>query len=247
MIATGGKTIYGAKIGMLLLESRFPRVRGDGGNARTWPFPMLYEVVPKATPSRVVRDDPRELLPEFLAAARRLVAMGADGITTNCGFLVLLQNELANACDVPVASSSLLQVPWVQSLLPSSKKVGILTISEGTLTHAHLRAAGVAEDTPIGGTEHGEEFYRVIINDEDRLDVPRAAEDILRAGRALCEAHPNIGAIVLECTNMGPYTSHLSAALGIPVYDFYSFVSWFHTGLSPRRFVSAVIADPSST
>lgn len=42
--AHGGKAVQGASVGMLLLETRFPRIPGDGGNAATWPFPMLYRV-----------------------------------------------------------------------------------------------------------------------------------------------------------------------------------------------------------
>jgi Asp/Glu/hydantoin racemase len=49
-------------------------------------------------------------------------------------------------------------------------------------------------------------------------------------------AHPEVGAIVLECTNMPPYAAALRAALGMPVYDIYSMITWFHTGLRPRRF-----------
>ncbi|MEM7250423.1 MAG: aspartate/glutamate racemase family protein [Pseudomonadota bacterium] len=235
-VAKGGKTIAGARIGMLLLESQFPRIVGDGGNARTWPFPMLYEVVTGANPRNVVLEDARALLPLFSEAAKRLVARGADGITTNCGFLVLLQDALADACGAPVAASSLLQVPWVQPLLPPTQRVGVITISERTLTPAHLTAAGAPLDTPIVGTESGDTFYRVIVNDELSLDVDKARDDIIRAGQSLCDAHPDVGAIVLECTNMSPYSRALSVAVERPVYDFYSFVSWFHTGLSPRRF-----------
>ena len=54
VIATGGKAIYGAPLGILMLEARFPRIPGDMGNAATWPFPVLYRVVQGATPERVV-------------------------------------------------------------------------------------------------------------------------------------------------------------------------------------------------
>jgi hypothetical protein len=37
-VAYGGKAIYGARVGILMLEARFPRIPGDMGNAETWPF-----------------------------------------------------------------------------------------------------------------------------------------------------------------------------------------------------------------
>src|SRR6202012_1617413 len=94
-IATGGKAIYGAPLGILMLEARFPRIPGDMGNATTWPFPVLYRVVKGASPERVVLHEAAGLLPQFLRAAAELVAEGAEAITTNCGFLSLFQQELA--------------------------------------------------------------------------------------------------------------------------------------------------------
>jgi Asp/Glu/hydantoin racemase len=236
-LARGGKSVYGAPLGILMLEARFPRIPGDMGNALTWPFPVLYRVVRGATPERVVLQGARGLLPDFLAAAEELVALGAEAITTNCGFLSLFQTELAAAVKVPVATSSLMQVPWVQATLPPGRRVGVLTVSKGSLTPAHLAAAGVPADTPIVGTEGGREFFRVLIKAEaSDMDVAAAEQDILEAGRSLLAAHPEVGAVVLECTNMPPYAAALQETLGLPVYDIYSMIAWFHAGLRPRRF-----------
>jgi hypothetical protein len=236
-IAKGGKAVYGAPLGILMLEARFPRIPGDMGNATTWPFPVLYHVVRGASPERVVLQGARGLLPDFVAAAKDLVNLGAEAITTNCGFLALFQKELAEAVKVPVATSSLMQVPWVQATLPPGKRVGVVTVSGATLTPAHLEGAGVPLDTPIVGTESGKEFFRVIIKGKkDDLDIAQAEADIVDAGRRLVADNADIGAIVFECTNMPPYAAALREAVGLPVYDVYSMISWFHAGLRPRRF-----------
>ena len=235
-VARGGKAVYGASVGILLLESRFPRIPGDGGNAETWPFPMLYRVVGGATPDKVVRDREGGIVEDFAAAARELVAIGADGITTNCGFLVLYQDRLAQACGVPVAASSLLQVPWVERLLPPGRRVGVVTVEAGSLTPRHLECAGARPDTPVEGTEGCAEFTRVLLGDELELDVDSAREEVIAAARRLVERNRDIGAIVLECTNMPPYAAEVSRAVGLPVYDFYSFICWFQAGLRPRSF-----------
>ena len=235
-IAHGGKAVYGARLGILMLEARFPRIPGDMGNAETWPFPVLYRVVKGASPRRVVQEKAAGLLDAFIAAARELVEIGADGITTNCGFLSLYQRELAAAVGVPVATSSLMQAPAIESLLPPGQRVGILTVSAASLSEAHLTAAGVRPGTPIAGTDGGREFTRVLLGNETRLDVAAAEADILAAGEALAGAHDDLGAILLECTNMAPYAATLRAHLGLPVYDIYSFVTWFHAGLKPRDF-----------
>ena len=227
----------GARLGILMLDTRFPRIPGDIGNATTWPFPVLYRVVPGASAEKVVLDGGRGLLPAFIAAAQDLVRMGAEAITTSCGFLVLFQQELAAAVGVPVATSALLQVPWVQATLPPGRRVGVLTVSRTALTPAHLAAAGVPADIPIAGTEDGQEFFRVMVRgDKDDLDVALARQDILDAGRDLIQRHPEVGAIVLECTNMPPYAAALQAATGRPVHDIHTLVRWLHQGLRPRTF-----------
>jgi Asp/Glu/hydantoin racemase len=236
-IALGGKAIYGAPLGILMLEAKFPRIPGDMGNAATWPFPVLYRVVRGASPERVVLNGASGLLESFLEAAADLVSLGAEAITTNCGFLSLFQRELAAHVRVPVATSALMQVPWVQSLLPPGEQVGVITVSAASLTHRHLDAVGVPRDTPIVGTEDGREFFRVLIRGESQnMDITLATEDILNAGRALKRQHPNLGAVVLECTNMPPYAKALREELGVPIFDIYSLVTWFHAGVRPRQF-----------
>ncbi len=236
MIAQGGKSIYGASVGILMLDARFPRIPGDMGNATTWSFPVLYRIVRDASPDLVVRRGAEGMLSAFVDAARDLVRDGADGITTNCGFLSLFQQELSEAVSVPVVTSSLMQVEMVNRTLPAGKRAGVLTISASTLTDDHLRKAQVPEGTPIGTTEGGQEFTRAILGNEEALDVEKARADNVEAALRLQKNHPELGAIVLECTNMCPYAADIQSATGLPVFSIVSFVTWFQSGLLPPRF-----------
>jgi hypothetical protein len=235
-IAHGGKALYGARVGILMLETRFPRIPGDMGNALTWPFAVLYKVVPGATPDRVVRHKSAGLTDAFRDAAAELVRLGADGITTTCGFLSLYQREIAAHVGVPVATSSLMQIPLIERVLPPGRRVGVLTVSAASLSAEHLGAAGADPATPVVGTDGGAEFTRVLLGDEDRLDAAAAERDILEAGDRLVARYPATGAVLLECTNMVPYARALSEHLRLPVFSIYSFVCWFQAGLAPRNF-----------
>ncbi len=231
--ARGGKALYGAPVGILMLEARFARIPGDVGNALSFPFPVLYAVVPEASPDRVVRRRAEGLFDSFVAEGRRLVRQGAEGIVTNCGFLALYQRELAEALGVPVASSSLLQVPFVERLLPPGRRVGILTIAAGHLSGEHLAAAGVAADTPVAGTPPDGHFVRAILDDGPELDPGRCEAEIVEAAEGLVRHSPEIGALVLECTNMCPYSRAVRRRLGLPVFDMLSLIVWFQQGLRP--------------
>jgi Asp/Glu/hydantoin racemase len=236
----GGKTVYGATLGILMLETRFPRVPGDIGHASTWPFPVQYRVVRTATPERVVLGDPELLFDRFVEAGRDLVGSGCDGIATNCGFLVPFQDRMAAALGVPVASSSLMQVPMVARMLPAGQQVGIVTISAATLGPHHLQAAGIASGTPVVGTDPAGEFATRILSDADVMDAARARDDVVDAARRLVAENAAVGAIVLECTNMVPFAADIRRATGLPVFSIYTYLMWFQAALLPQRFPSEI-------
>lgn len=238
MTTYGGKTVYGASVGILMLNTRFPRIPGDIGNAGTWPFPVQYKVISAATPDNVVRGDATPLLGAFIDAGRELVDLGCDGIATNCGFLVPFQTEISRALGVPVASSSLLQAALIHQTLPADQQLGILTISSETLTTAHLDAAGIPHNTPVGGTGANSHFTTQVLGDAAVIDFDQARADNVTAAQRLVDAHPDIGAILLECTNMVPYAADIRRATGRPVFSIYTYVLWFQSGLLPRRFPS---------
>lgn len=202
-------------LGILMLETRFPRPLGDIGHPGTFAragIPVRYAVVRGASPRRVVRQADRTLLPAFIEAAHALVADGAAMISTGCGFLAAYQAELVSQLPVPVVTSSLLQC----ARLP---RPGIVTIDAASLTPAILQAAGVPPSTPVLGVAPDCEFQRRILHDEPQLDTAEARRNVVDAARALVAAHPDVASIVLECTNMPPYRAAVEAATGRPVSD----------------------------
>jgi Asp/Glu/hydantoin racemase len=238
----GGFNQYGFTVGILMLDTRFPRIPGDMGNAATFPFPVRYLRVPGADPDRVVRRGARDLLPAFIEGARALEREGVGAISTNCGFLARFQSELAAAVAVPVFTSSLLLVPLVHRMLAPGRRVGILTVDAGSLTRDHLAAAGITPAIPlaVAGLETEKEFTRVLLGDELVLDVDAARAEHVRVAQRLVTEHPDVGAIVLECTNMPPYAADVQRATGRPVFDIVSLVTMVHTTL-----VSAIGPHPA--
>lgn len=208
-------------LGVLMLKTAFPRLPGDVGNPATWSCKTLHKVVEPASVASVVKSGPLPLplVVAFIEAGLALVAEGATLITTSCGFLVTAQRALQEALPVPVVTSSLLQVADVQATLPPGRRCGVLTFDARRLGAPHLTAAGAPADTPVVGLEAGGELYRVISGDHPILDERAAEADVLAAGRALQAACPDLGAVVLECTNLPPYRAALADALGLPVHD----------------------------
>ena len=110
-IVSGGKTLYGARVGILMLETRFPRIPGDMGNAETWPFPVLYKVVPGASPRRVVCEKAEGLLDEFLAAAERDILAAGDRLVASHDGIGAVLLECTNMVPYARALSQRLRLP----------------------------------------------------------------------------------------------------------------------------------------
>ncbi|HET7341613.1 MAG TPA: aspartate/glutamate racemase family protein [Methylomirabilota bacterium] len=233
----GGFNQYGFTVGILMLDTRFPRIPGDMGNAATFPFPVRYQRVTGASPDLVVRRGAAGLLPAFVEGARALEREGVGAITTNCGFLVTYQRQLAAAVSVPVFTSSLLLVPLVHRMLAPGRRVGIMTVNGATLGPDLLAAAGVGADVPVAvaGLEGEKEFTRVLLGDEMELDVDLAREEHVRVARRLLAEHPDVGAIVLECTNMPPYAADIQRETGVVVFDITTLVRMAHDALASGR------------
>ena len=230
------KTYYGVSVGILMVNSSFQRYIGDIGNAMTWSFPVQYKIVHDAVPSKMTDLHNASLLDPFKRAADELIAAGVDGITTTCGFLSIYQRELADHCAVPVATSSLLQVPMVERILPTGKRVGIMTYNGDVLNGPYLDAVGIAQDTPVAGIPQDSNFVRWIKEGDTSVTYETLKSEVVETARRFVASHPQIGAIVLECTNMPPYAAALQRAVGLPVYDIYSMITYFHAGLRPRDF-----------
>ena len=211
-------------LGVLMLDTRFTRFVGDIGNPESYKQPVLFEVVRGATVDKVVPAKAPPLIEDFVAAGERLIARGADAITTGCGFLVLNQAELAARLAVPVATSALLLIPTLTRLLPSGKRLGVLTFSARDLTPAHFIAAGAPPDTPVEGVTQDGVFQRAIYEQPTNDSIAAREAEVVAAARRLIARHNDIGAILFECTNFPPHRAAVEAATGLPVYDVFTLI-----------------------
>ncbi|MGA8115564.1 MAG: aspartate/glutamate racemase family protein [Actinocatenispora sp.] len=225
----------GPDVGVLLLDNQLPRPRGDVGNPATFAFPVQYAVIPGAATRLVVERCAGGLLDNARAAMRTLLRGGVRTVTTCCGFLAIFQRELAEEAPVPVATSSLMQIPLVLRTLRADQRVCVLTVNAATLTPAHFAAAGVtADELPrvvVAGLEDTEHFYPMIVEEIDVLDQDRAQREVVAAALDAVGHAPDIGAFVFECTNLPPYSDAVRQATSRPVWDATSLIGWLRSGV----------------
>jgi Asp/Glu/hydantoin racemase len=235
------RATYGQALGIVMQPDTLLRPPGDVGNATTFPFPVRYEIVAGVDPADLKRPDrARALAPRFAEAARALADGGARLIGTGCGYLGLLQRELQAAVRVPVLSSSLIQVPWVARTLPPGRRVGIITADSRALDDAYFEPLGWTTRTvPIAicGIEDQRRFlellHRPALSDSETAEMHEAMG---RVSSEFASAHPDLGALVLECTNLPPYAAAMQRGCGLPVFDVVTLLTWAHAAAVRRPF-----------
>lgn len=232
-----GQASSGEAIGILLLDCLTPFIPGDVANATTYDFPVRFKKVEGLTTKRVLGKDPTAFEP-LLAAAEELVGQGVRAVTGDCGFLALHQRRLAAMLEVPVFLSSLLQIPFISSILGPDRKVGVITANSKGLDEMLLAAVGVepGERLAVRGMEDLPGFSKAVIEETGVLDTEEVEREAVSVARKMVEDEPKVGALLLECSCLPPYGRAIQKAVGLPVFDYVTMIDYVHSALVKRRF-----------
>jgi len=226
--ATRGQDVYGAPVGIIVMDCLIPYPPGTPGNAQTFDHPVLYEVVRGATMESLIYAPRGELLDGFIEAGRRLVQQGARTVIGNCGFMILFQEEMASELPVPVFMSSLLQLPLIARGIRPGESIGIVSSSGSSLSQRHMDIAigGLPLATHVRGLEDSPAFRSAVHDQVGELDFEAVESEVVEVACDLVRAHPDIGAILLECTDLPPYAEAVQHATRLPVFDITSLIAW---------------------
>ena len=228
-------------LGILALDTVFPRIRGDVGNPATYPMPVRIRVVEGAGAERIVADapPPPALAEAFRDAARALKRDGARLVVSTCGFLVHLQDEVAGAVRVPVMLSPLPLWPVLRRAA-GGRPVGILTASRAALGPRTLRAAGLPPEAAafVAGMEDEPAFRDAFLAPKAQqactLEEGRIEAAAVARARALQDRWPDTAGLILECGNLPPYAPAIRRATGLPVHHLPGVVRLLWDGAEPE-------------
>lgn len=228
---------YGEAIGIIVLDAHYPCVPGNVANASSYSFPVRYQKIEGASIDRLLYSRDPELAKPFIEAALALQAAGVKAVSGACGFMALFQKQVAAALDIPVLLSSLLQVPFIYSV--TGRPVGIITADAGALTDRHFEGVGVPLDIPIKiiGLEECPEFKSSILQEKGTLDSNLIEREVVGKALELKRNHPEIGSILLECSDLPPYASSIQQATGLPVFDYIGMIEYAARGFRARPYL----------
>lgn len=189
-------------------------------NPATFDFPIISETVAGAWADRVLPGDP-SLEPACIAAAQKLVERGAIAISANCGFFIRHQEAVAAAVKVPVALSSLLLIPSLLRQLPPAAKLAVVTADSRIFGEDLLRGCSPSDRARIviGGVEGGALLRNEMMRPPPPTEDADIEADVLARVAQLRAAHPDIAALLFECTAFPRVTPSIRRKTGLPVYD----------------------------
>jgi hypothetical protein len=228
--AREGHCCYGMGLGIIILDDVYPGFPGDVRNASAYPFPIQYEIAEGVDIHCLVEEEDKSpCLAPILRAAKKLERMGCRAIVAECGYFSYFQRELAASVNVPVFTSSLLQVPFAQQLVGPKRVVGILVADAEYFTDRHLEAVGIrlGSNYVIAGAQDSgacEEFDH-LWKPGKRTDPPsarysKAEKEFVGEATRFFRQHDNMGAMVLECTGFPPFARALQRAIDIPIFSY---------------------------
>nr|WP_246019683.1 aspartate/glutamate racemase family protein [Bacilliculturomica massiliensis] len=234
-----GQVTAAAPIGILCLEDIWiPVVPGNVMNGFTYNFPVQYEFV-KGLDNKSIFAGKEEVYEGILTACKELKKHGVRAITGACGFFGHYHSRLAAELDIPVALSSLVQLPWIASMLQPHEKIGVLTAHEESLTPSILKNCNVPDDVAARLVIRGmgkEPEFSTIIDDTGMFNNEGVKKEMAGKALEMVQEHPEIGAFLLECTEMPPYAHLIQAATQRPVYDFITLINWMFSGVCRAPF-----------
>lgn len=236
MILKGGTRYYDTPVGVLCLDSLFPKPRGHLRNPLTFGFPVVTRVITGVDVPRLLFNPTPELLEPFVQAARELEADGVRAVTGSCGFMARFQGQIARELKVPVLLSSLVQLPLLRLLHGENAVIGVLTASAAALTPELFAACASSRDAVrIQGMDEQPEFRETILeNKRHDFDLDRLEQEIVGTAKAFAQTQA-LDALLLECTDLSAFAEPVQKATGIPVYDICGLVEYAAHAVCRRK------------
>jgi len=246
MKVKGNKRYYGEAIGIALLDQlNFPPlIPGNVGNASTYNFPVRLKIIKGVhdNPYPPVRDKNGNYTPEVKKTIDTVKGLEADGVhavVMCCGFFSIIQEILSEEVNIPVFSSPLLLVPLISKLIGKNKKVGIIAASKNRLTKEFLTPVGINDSIPyvVAGLEPSKEFNPCFLDGTGTtFDVDILRKELVDIAINFKDKNPDIGALLLECSDLPPFSADIQEATGLPVFDFITFINAIYQSVVQKRY-----------
>lgn len=229
-----GAYLGGHPIGIIAIDLIYPKLPGNVVNATTFSYPVLYKKVSFEI-EQLFNGDPA-LEQMIVDSAKELEKDGVRAIIGACGYFAHFQKQVAAAVDVPVFMSSLCQLPVIKIGLKPGQKILVMCASADSADQELFGKVGASLEDCVIQDVGGMESFAPIRWGKTVLDNKRLAEDLSALAAKAISEHPDVGAILLECSDLPPYACDIQRATGLPVFDFITLIDWVEHAVLQKRY-----------
>ncbi len=233
-ISPTASPIAGNAIGIIAINLIYPKLPGNVANATTFAFPVDYEVIDLEIEQLFEAD--LRAVEQIVEAARKLEARGVRAIVGACGYFANFQHQVQAAVNIPVVMSSLAQLPLISVSLRVDQKVAVLVADIKGATPALLENVNAKSNNVIFVDIGSLPEFHAIRYGETSLDNGALQRALIWRTQEVVKDHPEIGAILLECSDLPPYAAAIQASIGLPVFDFITLINWLHQSLCQQPY-----------
>lgn len=224
----------GQALGIIAVDLDYPKVPGNVVNATTYDFPVLYEMVSFEI-EQLFAGDPN-IKEQVIAAAKKLEAEGVRAIIGACGYFAHFQKDVAAAVGVPVFMSSLCQMATIKTWLPSDRKIAVFAADGASINDEFLANVNTTTEQIVVVNVGDMESFAPIRWGKGPLNNGLLEDDLCTLAKKICEEHPEVDAILLECSDLPPYAAAIQRATGLPVFDFITLAKWVESVVVQRPY-----------
>ncbi|MBW1712279.1 MAG: aspartate/glutamate racemase family protein [Deltaproteobacteria bacterium] len=236
VVVPRGRVVGGQALGILVINAWYPMLPGNVANASTYDFPVVYKILKEASVAQILSGDPA-LLDLVIAGGKELVDQGVGAVVGACGSLANYQREAANALEVPTYLSVMLQAPLILQGLRADQRLGVIVASRAAMTPKVFEQCGIQDPSRLVFTEAVSlpEFQR-LGQCQGRFDPAKLEQELVGLAREFVTEHGDIGAVLLQCSDLPPFAWSIQKAVGRPVFDMNSLVEWVYRALIRRPY-----------
>jgi len=231
-----GRAIGGTCVGVIVIDAWYPMFPGNVASYASYNFPVQFAIVRGVPFSRIAAADPT-VAPAIIECGQELVSRGCGIIVGACGSFANYQTTVAGALGVPTYLSVMMLAPLLLAGLALERRLGVVCAVASALTPKVFKEVGITNPDRLALCEAKglPEFDRLLAN-EGSLNSARLEAQLTERVTAFAAANPDVGALLLQCSDLPPYAARLQASIGLPVFDMTTWINWLNMSLTRRPY-----------
>ncbi len=220
------QSIAGFPVGIIVAEDTMHLLPGNVANARSFNFPVLYEVLEGISANQIMEGD-SAVGEHVIAAGQNLVKRGVRIVLGACGSFANYQKNTAAALPVPTFLTVMMQIPWILPSLKSEQKIGVIAAAASALTPKVFDQAGITDPGRLV-IDEAIKLESIIKMEECEADFDpgKLAKDMARLAKQMVTNNPEIAVVLIQCSDLPPFAAAIQDAVQLPVFDMTSLVEW---------------------